>query len=86
MTNYQLEIDDKVTVTTQAGDVYSAIVLGINNNDVYFKLAGFGKLSIKWNDIWLIQKIIAPINRGMSYGPTYKVRVFQNDAPSKVAS
>lgn len=84
--NYQLEVDDKVTVTTQSGDVYSAIVLGINNNDVYFKLAGFGKLSIKWNDIWLIQKIIAPACNGMSYGPTYKVRVFQNDPPKKAAS
>ena len=84
--NYELEKDDKVTVTTQSGDVYSAIVLDITHNDIFLKLAGFGKLSIKWNDIWLIQKVVAPINRGLSYGPTYKVRVFQNDAPKKVAS
>ena len=84
--SYELEVNDKVTVTTQSGDIYSAIVLDMTNNDVFLKLAGFGKLSIKWNDIWLIQKIVAPVNRGLSYGPTYKVRVYQNDNPKKVAS
>lgn len=84
--NYQLEINDKVTVTTQTGDIYSAIVLDMTKNDIFLKLAGFGKLNIKWNDIWLIQKIIAPTCRGMSYSPTYKVRVYQNDNPKLAAS
>ena len=84
--HYELEINDKVVITTQEGDIYNAIVLDITTNDLFLKIAGFGKLNIKWNDIWLVQKIISPICRGMSYSPSYKVRVWQNDNPTAAAS
>jgi hypothetical protein len=84
--NYQLEVEDRVILTTQEGDVYNAIVLEIGTNDLYIKMSGFGKLTLKWSDIRLIQKLVSPVNRGTSYSPAYKVKVWQSDIGSVAAS
>jgi hypothetical protein len=81
----EMTINDKVVITTQAGDTYNAVVLEIGQNDIYVNLGGFGKLSVKWSDIWLIQKLIAPNSRGQSYGPSYKVTIWQNDYHASTA-
>ncbi len=85
--NYQLQVNDKISLTTTSNETYSAIVLGIGKSDIFVNLLGFGKLSIKWKDIWSIQKILIPNCHGIaSYGPTYKVSVYQSQNPNKTAS
>lgn len=82
----ELALNDRVTITTQSGDIYQAIVLQVSQNDIFVKLAGFGELSLKWADISLIEKTIAAARRGMSYGPSYKAIVWQNNNPVAEAS
>ena len=84
--HYELETDDKVIITTQNGDVYNAIVLDISDARLFVKIAGFGALDVSWNDIWTVKKIVPPVNRGLSYSPTYRVLVWQNSRPAAAAS
>lgn len=81
--NYQLEVNDKISLTTNNNETYSAIVLGIGKSDIFVNLLGFGKLSIKWKDIWSIQKILTPNSHGnASFGATYKVNVYNSKTAS----
>ena len=74
--HYELEENDKVIIQTQAGDIYNAVVLDMTDSHIFVNMAGFGKLNLTWNDILTIKKIVLPVNRGLSYSPTYRVLVW----------
>ena len=77
--HYTLEIGDNILITTLDEKVYQAKLIDNTHDQLFINLVSFGKISINWDSVYTVHKIIEPIRKKRSFSPRYKVLVWQLD-------
>ncbi len=73
-----LKKGDIIFITNVNGDRHKADFIEFSNDGVYVNFQGFGHLEVKWKDIRVVEQVMQEHKKGDSYGPRYKVVLWQN--------
>ena len=73
-----LQKGDVIFVTNTSGEIHKADFLEFTNDGIYVNFKGFGHLEVKWKDIVTVEQVLKEQKRDNSYGPRYKVLLWQN--------
>ena len=69
---------DIIYITNVSGEKHKADFLEFTQHGIYINFPGFGHLEVKWTDILEIEHFTKVSKRGNSYGPKYKVILWQS--------
>ena len=72
-----LKQGDSISITNINNEEHKADFLEFTVDGIFLNFKGFGHLEVKWSSLRLIEQVFPGHKRNSSYGPRYKVVLWQ---------